>query len=301
MLLRIKTVAYYALLRQYVVTKNLQERTGMSDRTQTRRKSSAPTPAELRAVFGANLKQLCSSAKSISALCRDLGINRTQFNRYLSGESFPRPDVLHRICRFFDVDARILLEPVENLFHDRDFLMAHPALSPFLGNETTNITEELLPTGLYRFLRRSFIEQDKFVEGLVYVWRDEGFTFVRGHEAKEAMSKVGLSRPREREFRGFFLRQDQGVASLVARRGALTGSFTYLHRLPSIQANTWTGYTIRTTPELSSGDRITRLVWEHLGSDIRRALAVARGTGYRWASELTDIDRKILKPDTPIT
>ncbi|MCH2164321.1 MAG: helix-turn-helix transcriptional regulator [Marinovum sp.] len=263
--------------------------------------ASSPSPADLRAMFGANLKHLCRQAKSISALCRDLGINRTQFNRYLSGESFPRPDVLHRICSFFQVDARILLEPVEEIRYDRGFLLSHPTLAPFLGPESTDIPQSTLPDGLYRFLRRSFIEQDKFVEGLVFVYRENDFCFVRGHEAKEAMSKVGLTRPRDREFRGFFLRQENGVASLVTRRGALTGSFTYLHRVPSRRANMWTGYTIRTTPEMPTGQRSTRLVWEHLEHDPARILEVARGSGYRWVNDLSDTDRDILKPDMPIT
>lgn len=270
-------------------------------RNSTEKGGSAPSPAELRAMFGANLKHLCRSAKSISALCRDLGINRTQFNRYLSGESFPRPDVLHKICAFFDVDARILLEPVEQIEQNRGVLLSHPTLAPFLGPNSTDISQEMLPDGLFRFLRRSFIEQDKFVEGLVYVYRQDGFCFVRGHEAKEAMSKVGLTRPRDREFRGFFLRQENGVASMVTRRGALTGSFTYLHRVPSLKARTWTGYTIRTTPEMQTGQRMTRLVWEHLDHDSGRALAVARGTGYRWIADLSDDDREILRPDAPVT
>ena len=77
-------------------------------KTVTRR----PSPAELRSMLGANLRQLSNQAASISALCRELGINRTQYNRYLAGESFPRPDVLHRICSYFEVDARILLAQV---------------------------------------------------------------------------------------------------------------------------------------------------------------------------------------------
>jgi len=72
------------------------------------------SPAELRNMFGANLRILARSFPSISELSRQLGINRTQFNRYLSGESFPRPDVLARMCKFFGVDARVLLEPVES-------------------------------------------------------------------------------------------------------------------------------------------------------------------------------------------
>ena len=40
--------------------------------------SRRPSPAELRSMLGANLRQLSRQAVSISALCRDLGINRTQ-------------------------------------------------------------------------------------------------------------------------------------------------------------------------------------------------------------------------------
>lgn len=73
------------------------------------------SPAELRAMFGRNLRLLCQPYASVSALCRELGINRTQFNRYLSGESFPRPDILQRICAYFKVDARFLLQPLHEL------------------------------------------------------------------------------------------------------------------------------------------------------------------------------------------
>ena len=73
------------------------------------------SPAELRSMFGENLRILANDYPSISELSRQLGINRTQFNRYLSGESFPRPDVLWKICDFFEVDARVLLEPVQNI------------------------------------------------------------------------------------------------------------------------------------------------------------------------------------------
>ncbi len=62
------------------------------------------TPTQLRAVFGQNLRLLCQGHSTISSICRELEINRTQFNRYLSGESFPQPDVLHKICSFFKTD-----------------------------------------------------------------------------------------------------------------------------------------------------------------------------------------------------
>src|SRR6056297_545020 len=114
-------------------------------------------PAKIRGMFGRNLRVLVSSYRSVAALCREIGVNRTQFNRYLSGESFPRPDVLHRICQFFDVDARILLEPVDEL-HPTDFdLLNHPALEGYFGSATVTVPEETFPSGFYRFVRRSFI------------------------------------------------------------------------------------------------------------------------------------------------
>ena len=42
--------------------------------------------ADLRAVFSQNLKELMGASPNVSALCRELSLNRTQFNRYLAGE-----------------------------------------------------------------------------------------------------------------------------------------------------------------------------------------------------------------------
>ncbi len=141
------------------------------------------SPAELRSMFGANLRELAQAYPSISELSRQLGINRTQFNRYLSGESFPRPDVLARICDFFDVDARVLLEPVEQIGDNSDILNG-PVLKDFLGVAARGIPEETFPSGIYRFSRRSFLDQDQYVVGLVRVWRVEKATYVRGLEAR---------------------------------------------------------------------------------------------------------------------
>lgn len=64
---------------------------------------------ETREALSANLKLLCKDEPSISHVCREMGVNRTQFNRYLFGETLPRADVLARICKYFDVDESIIL------------------------------------------------------------------------------------------------------------------------------------------------------------------------------------------------
>ncbi len=58
-----------------------------------------------------NLRLLCSYRPSISQVGRDLGVNRSQFNRYLAGSSLPRPALLRRICDHFGVEPYELAMP----------------------------------------------------------------------------------------------------------------------------------------------------------------------------------------------
>ena len=117
----------------------------------------APQPSELRQTLGKNLRSLSQSAPSISALCRALGVNRTQFNRYLSGESFPRPDVLFRICTYFNVDARIILEPLSKIESQSRSLLGHPEIADFLSVGVTSLPERWSTPTRSRFaVLRSF-------------------------------------------------------------------------------------------------------------------------------------------------
>ncbi|MEK0163877.1 helix-turn-helix transcriptional regulator [Phaeobacter sp. JH20_36] len=245
-------------------------------------------------MFGANLRQLAKGYRSISDLSRRLGINRTQFNRYLTGESFPRPDVLDRICNFFDVDARILLDPVDQLSCKGQILQG-PFLGDFLGPGVANVTEAFFPSGLYQFVRRSFVRTDRYILGLALVFRTEGITYLRGYEAKSAMRYQGLpSDPQSREFRGYASAHDDGVAFLLSRRGGRTSSFNYLANVPSMQANIWAGYVARTSRESDTSDRVTRMVYEHLGQDPAAILGAARRAGFIEQHELSPFQQRLL-------
>jgi transcriptional regulator with XRE-family HTH domain len=248
-------------------------------------------------MLGANLRQLSQQAASISALCRELGINRTQYNRYLAGESFPRPDVLHRICTHFGVDARILLEPVGNIGAPAQSVLTNPAVAEYMEGIIRPVPESDFPSGFYRFIRRSFMEDDKFVSGLIYIFRDKEGTFLKGFEAKEAMRGQGLApTAANREFRGAIIPQEDGVAALVSRKGQLTTSFNYLARVPTFENVHWVGYTARTVREnVSGGRRVERLLYEHLGRDMRKVLPAARSAGFFTADQLLPYQRQLLK------
>ncbi|WP_298836174.1 helix-turn-helix transcriptional regulator [uncultured Roseobacter sp.] len=257
------------------------------------------TPAQLRNMFGANLRFLAADYPSISALSRELGINRTQFNRYLSGESFPRPDVLSRICDFFGVDARVLLEPVEEISSESAAASGY-WLREFMGETVRHVPEEALPGGFYHFTRRSFVRDGEFVRGLAFVQRVGSDTYLRGYEPKMALAMQGIpASPSAREFRGFVLRIEDGLGSIVTRRHGMTGSFNYLTRVTSFQNNFWVGYVARTVRETSSGTRMTRLVYEHIGNDWPQVMQVARSAGFCSFEELLPFHQRLLQPEDP--
>lgn len=257
------------------------------------------SPSELRNMFGLNLRSLATGYPSISELSRQLGINRTQFNRYLSGESFPRPDVLARICSFFDVDARILLEPVENIGHGND-PFGDPFLRDFMGQEARDVPESLFPSGFYRFSRRSFLDRLQYVLGLVWVFRKDNATFIRGFEARAAMQSQGLPSGRNaREFRGLVLRQEEGVGALISRRSLMTGSFNFLNRVSSFENNFWVGYVTRTVRETTENERVVRMVYEYLGHGLGPAKAAGKAAGYCAFEDLLPFHQRLLKAEQP--
>lgn len=56
--------------------------------------------------FTENLRFACATRPSISQICREIGINRQQFNRYISGEARPSAHNLSRIAAFFGVGSQ---------------------------------------------------------------------------------------------------------------------------------------------------------------------------------------------------
>lgn len=56
------------------------------------------------AAFAENLRFLSAHFTSVAEVCRNLGMNRQQFNKYLSGQSEPSLHNLKRITDFFGVD-----------------------------------------------------------------------------------------------------------------------------------------------------------------------------------------------------
>ncbi len=95
--------------------------------------------------FAANLRQLCALQTSIADVCRDTGINRQQFNKYLAGRAIPSARILRKICQRLEVSEDALLSaPLKGGHGAYHPLVAAPRV-PQLGRELDRLLKLFLP------------------------------------------------------------------------------------------------------------------------------------------------------------
>jgi len=128
--------------------------------------ASRPAPgnaAEIRRIFSDNLRQLVRRHGAVAGVCRTLEINRTQFNRYLAGSSFPRPDVLDRITRHFGVDARIMTTPLAALEAEARITLPLARAAADFAHLTRGFDHERMPDGLYTVTLPRIVSADEMM------------------------------------------------------------------------------------------------------------------------------------------
>ncbi len=263
-----------------------------------------PTPQQLRAMFGQNLRQLVASEPTVADLCRRLGINRSQFNRYLQGEAFPRPDILHRICAHFGVDARILLEPLEAQraapCPATPLAAALAALGTAMAGRDVTVAPGMLPDGLYRFWRRSFSQRDLALSTICRIWREGGVTRFRAREpvlpnpVMPGPVQGGSLAPHH----GVFLRAEDGVTLLCAIPGSRILRLSFLRAGHAGVATLFPGYSALTRDRADGLLRLVPSLLERLPDQMAPRLAAARVRGYHRPETLPDMLRGILMAES---
>lgn len=123
--------------------------------------------------FADNLRAQCTRHGSIAAVCRALGMNRQQFNKYLAGSTLPNGPTLQRICAFFAVDPSVLFYG-----QNGEVPAAAPALhlpgdiSGMLGK----MRQSTLRPGCYHFYYPWERDAGKCVRAALFVYRKNGST-----------------------------------------------------------------------------------------------------------------------------
>ncbi|WP_193369698.1 helix-turn-helix domain-containing protein [Pelagibius marinus] len=127
-----------------------------------------------------NLSLLCSYHSSIAEVCRKLGMNRQQFNKYLAGNSHPSRGNMRRICDFFGVsESELLMEPQQ--FEDIVALKRKPLQREALSKPLRHLdrlyqrSQDLEKyTGYYFRYFFSFGNPGKIIRSLALIYREGG-------------------------------------------------------------------------------------------------------------------------------
>lgn len=246
------------------------------DKTMTRRPS--PNPADLRMILGDNLRQLCRDTPSISELCRTIGVNRTQFNRYLSGTAFPRPDVLFRICRHFDVDANILLH---RLAEPQTTKTPNAPVAGRLVIDTQRPFDHyLLPDGVYRYWRKSFRQPGLAYCGMALIYRKAGEKLWKGYDIHDVAIRSGTKRyARSTCYEGQLIQQFDGFALMSRTPYNDQMNVTYFEYGLDTLSDYYSGISFVTRRRLSEANRLTGIVMQRLADRCSVRLEAARSCG----------------------
>ncbi len=239
-------------------------------------------------IFGHNLRSLCAHRASIAAVARDLDINKVQFNRYLTGQSFPKPAVLERICDYFDVDARILLEPLDRV-------------APHMASPRARVAEQpAFPTGAYRVTQISARFPDKVMRALRMVKTGDGGTHVSFCYPRAVRHEFyGRAAARYAKSTAVVQAAAQGFHAVIPEPHGLTVYFEFWRPAPNLPLPLWTGFSVYGTDEAATGTRAVRMVWEPISTDPAAILKEARRTGYAPVDSLAPFEAQLLKPGCP--
>ena len=244
-----------------------------------------------------NLRLLCDYEKSVSAVCRAIGVNRQQFSKYLNATSRPSPYNLQRICEHFGVRTADLLLPHDE-FSDRMQFRPDPtgglisaqkrsALSDAFPGDRQALRRYL---GYYLTHYHSFSWDGYVLRAVTYVYEEDGLILAKT-----------IERTRDPHDDVLYLSKYNGQLSLLGNRifvvehQALANDAiveTVLYPDARSQLTLLRGVTFG----LSSKQRnpyVSRCVWKYLGTNVdQRRVLHATGLISRGSNQ---VDPKIMR------
>lgn len=268
-------------------------------------------------VFSHNLRKLCEQSISIAQVARDLDISKVQMNRFLKGSSLPKPAVLQRVCDYFGVDARILLEPITD--EEAEMLSAPPTSSAAVRRFSNALSAsqragyeyvltptsgkgdlDYLPCGLYLWCRHAFGHAGKALQLPVRVSVHKGAHVLRGYDPLN--SSIGSLRAsnasRDREFRGLVTRHVVGLSvTFFARDSNDTLCFSYFSRTGHMGPDFYCGYSALTRPHTPGLRRFSPSVLKRLRGQEANPVWLAHNSGVMPMENLSsEIVNELKKP-----
>ncbi len=132
--------------------------------------------------FSRNLAVLCKSHSSVADICRRIGINRQQFNKYLAGKHLPSGRARQNIAEFFDLDEQDLFKSPARF----DGMIESPQLDISLKMRSSSAFQRILPFidsssertkayfGTYFRYHNSSIYRGKVLRSVLHLYQQNG-------------------------------------------------------------------------------------------------------------------------------
>jgi transcriptional regulator with XRE-family HTH domain len=250
--------------------------------------------------LSANLRHLCARYGSVAEVCRRLGVNRQQFNKYLSGSSAPSLRNLRRITTFFGVDEYEIILPhdefVRSVIPKRGDSAGVGALLPQLLSQLSldavRSRDAMRPyCGAYAVYFCTPVWSSHIVRSLTVIDQEGQNTFTKSIERLEITPNAGHA-SLVQKFRGaafyivdriYILEYEAGSSDLVA--------LTILYPSHRKQRHYLTGIILTIASGGSRQPFASRVVYEFLGEEVDLRAELARSRLY--AMDSTEIPEEI--------
>lgn len=135
--------------------------------------------------FSKNLRHLCAEQASIAQICREIELNRQQFNRYLAGKGMPSAHTLRKICRYFRLSEQEISEPHDQFVGRRQSKsqapiksILEPLTSAFPGQ--LNTLRRFLGFYHSHYITPSW--DGMILRSLIWLYEENGYVVTRNYE-----------------------------------------------------------------------------------------------------------------------
>ncbi|WDZ81474.1 helix-turn-helix transcriptional regulator (plasmid) [Ensifer adhaerens] len=142
------------------------------------------TTGNMQRNFAENLRLACSYERSVSDLCRNLEINRSQFNRYMRAAARPSPNILNRLCDHFGVEATEFHLPPEHFTRIIALRRRTVKPRPPYADTVDRLRTASLPTlrsyaGYYHVYYYSMSSPGMILRGLMHIFTHDNDVYYR--------------------------------------------------------------------------------------------------------------------------
>ena len=188
----------------------------------------------IRSIFSGNLRRLSSRERSHAHVARELGLNRQQFNGYMTGKNLPNERVIDNICAYFQVDVGTMFREADP---DTDFQNIESLtdrqrkfIDRVVSDEKSTSRQALLD-GLYYVYFSVPSDPDLVACSLMAVKREGGLTTFR--RVTRLGGASGALRPRGRGIHSGLVFFRDGLAFFIGLDKIATSAPTILVGRPA--------------------------------------------------------------------